>query len=351
MKQPFSFLWQWLPRPGRLLKYLFLLLVVLALVVASGAAWVLSDLPDIMPLKKSGTTLTIEVRDWQGETHPFLVGPKNPDWAPLETIPAELKWAVIVGEDAGFYQHDGIDVEAIKEALKYDLKRKSFDRGASTITQQLAKNLFLSRDKSFVRKLRELVLARRMEEELTKGRILELYLNVVELGPMVYGVGHGARYHFNLPVKFLIPAESAFLAAMLPGPRVAYNPKNKPVKVRKRAERLLNLLGGRKILTADEIADAVAALAQYGGESLPIEAGLPPVDPDFEETGERDDEESVTDEASNVQEGDPVIVPAVIEPDTLTPVVEETQESQEGAVPDSPPMDTLPPATESPERQ
>ena len=80
--------------------------------------------------------------------HPFMVGPKNPYWAPLETIPDELKWAAIVAEDANFYEHGGIDVTALKEAIKYDLKRKRMALGASTITQQLAKNLFLSRDKS-----------------------------------------------------------------------------------------------------------------------------------------------------------------------------------------------------------
>ena len=242
-------------------------MLLAALVLSSGAlaVWVFWDLPDITPLKDPDTTLTIEVRDWRGETHPYLVGPKSPHWVPLETIPDTLKWAVIAAEDASFYQHHGIDVQALKEALIYDLKRKRLARGASTITQQLAKNLYLSRDKSILRKLRELVLAIRMERALTKGRILELYLNAVEFGPLVYGVGHGARYHFGWPVSLLTPAESAFLAAILPGPRVAFNPETRPDRVRQRAARLINLLGVRGILTEIEIVSALIELGHLGG--------------------------------------------------------------------------------------
>ena len=251
--------------PRRLLKYSLLALAALALSGGAFASWVFWDLPDTAALEDRATTLTIEVPDWKGVMHPFRLGPKNPRWAPLSSFPDELKWAVIVAEDGNFYEHSGIDVPALKEALKYDLKRKRLVRGASTITQQLAKNLYLSRDKSVLRKLRELVIALRMERELTKGRILELYLNVVELGPLVYGFEHGSRYHFDKPVHLLTPAESAFLAAMLPGPRVAYNPETRPVRVRQRAARLLNLLGLRGVLSESEIADALVELESLGG--------------------------------------------------------------------------------------
>ena len=98
------------------------------------------------------------VRDWQGAEHPFLLGPENPAWVPLKDLPEELPWAVIVAEDANFYTHFGFDPEAIREALVYDLKQKRLARGASTITQQLAKNLYLTRDKTFSRKLREVLI-------------------------------------------------------------------------------------------------------------------------------------------------------------------------------------------------
>ncbi len=251
---------------GWLLKYALKLLAGLILVTVALATWVFYDLPDITPLKSPNTTLTIEVPDWDGMMHPFMVGPKNPHWTSLGNIPDTLRWAVIVAEDANFYDHGGIDVTALKEAIKYDLKHKRMVLGASTITQQLAKNLFLSRDKSIRRKLREMLLAQRLESELTKDRILELYMNLVELGPLVYSVGHGARYHFDKPVSLLTPAEATFLVAMLPGPRVAYNPVTRANKVRQRAARLLKLLGLRGILSEAEIANALVQLGRLGGE-------------------------------------------------------------------------------------
>ncbi len=265
-------------RTGRLLRYSLLLLTALVLCSGVLASWLYWDLPDVALLKDRSATLTVEVPDWQGVMHPFLVGPKNPYWAPLDTVPDELKWAVIVAEDANFYEHSGIDVPALKEAIKYDLKRKRLAYGASTITQQLAKNLYLTRDKSLRRKLREVVIAQHLEQELTKGRILELYLNVVELGPMVYGMGHGARYHFGKPVSLLTPAEGTFLAAMLPGPRVAFNPELRAAKVRQRAAQLLKILGLRHILSETEIADALVQMGQLGGPRSPGSATRPPAD-------------------------------------------------------------------------
>lgn len=256
-------------RPGRLLKYTLLVLAALILLGGALSAWILWGLPDVAQLKNRSATLAIEVPDWQGQMHPFAVGPKNAYWAQLDALPVELKWAVIVAEDANFYEHGGIDVEALKEAIKYDLKRKRMALGASTITQQLAKNLFLSRDKSIQRKLRELVIAQRLERELTKGRILELYMNVVELGPLVYGFGHGARYYFHKPVSLLTPAEATFLVAMLPGPRVAFNAETRTAKVRKRAARLLKLLGLRRILSEEEIVEALIQLGTLGGKRVP----------------------------------------------------------------------------------
>jgi monofunctional biosynthetic peptidoglycan transglycosylase len=278
MKLTFSMFRQRLQRMSRPLKYALMLFGVLTLAAGALGGWVFYDLPDITPLKNHNRTLTIEVPDWQGVMHPFKVGPKNPHWTPLDSIPVVLKWAVIVAEDANFYEHGGIDVPALKEAIKYDLKRKRLAHGASTITQQLAKNLFLSRDKSIRRKLREVLIAQRLESELTKGRILELYLNVVELGPLVYGVGNGARYHFDKPVSLLTPAEATFLVAMLPGPRVAYNPETKAAKVRQRAARLLNLLGLRRILNEAEIVDALIQLGHLGGQRATGIDAVPPLD-------------------------------------------------------------------------
>ena len=215
-------------------------------------------------LKDRKTNMTIQVKDWKGNYHPLVVGPKNRYWTPTGSIPAEMKWAVILAEDSNFYKHEGIDVKAIKNAIKYDLEKKSFARGASTITQQTAKNLFLSREKTLTRKIKEVILARRMEEELTKGRIIELYLNVIELGPMVYGIGHGAHYYFGKPASALTPRECAVLAAMLPGPRVAYNPYKNMARVLRRSEMILKLLRGKGVLSAAEYQQALAETPNIG---------------------------------------------------------------------------------------
>jgi monofunctional biosynthetic peptidoglycan transglycosylase len=235
--------------------------------------------PPVSDLADKNFTTTIQVRDWQGEFHPFVVGPKNRNWTPSGRIPPEMKWAVILAEDANFYKHEGFDVKAIKAAIKYDLEKKSLKRGASTITQQTAKNLFLSREKTITRKLKEIYLAYRMEQELTKGRIIEFYLNVVELGPMVYGIGHGARYYFGKPASALTPRECAFLAAMLPGPRVAYNPYKNLGKVLKRSDMILKMLRQHGVLAEGEYQASLASELNIAGMQRKVDQSviLPPV--------------------------------------------------------------------------
>ncbi|AJE04596.1 transglycosylase domain-containing protein [Geobacter pickeringii] len=261
-------------------------LVAAVLVIAYGCyiGVSLMFLPSVGILQNRKTNLTIQVKDWQGEYHPFTVGPKNRYWTPSGAIPSEMKWAVIVAEDANFYKHEGVDVKALKNAIKYDLEKKSFARGASTITQQVAKNLFLSREKTISRKIKEIVLARRMEEELTKGRIIELYLNVVELGPMVYGVGHGARYYFGKPASALTPRECAFLAAMLPGPRVAYNPYKNLDKVVKRSDMILRLLRGKGVLSEGEYRQALQQLPNVAGLQRKVDASIKQEETTFRNT-------------------------------------------------------------------
>lgn len=237
-------------------------------VLFSYACWVgvaLYRLPSVARLADEEMSMTIQVTDWQGRQHPFVVGPSNPWWTPSASIPSEMEWAVIVSEDANFYRHEGIDVKAIKNALRYDLKKKRFARGASTITQQTAKNLFLSREKTVTRKIEEIYLAKRMEQELTKGRILELYLNIVELGPMVYGIDHGARYYFDKPASVLTPRECSFLAAMLPGPQKVYNPYRHLDRVLKRSDMILGELRQRGVLSEAEYRRAMAETPDIGG--------------------------------------------------------------------------------------
>ena len=255
-------------------KRILLILLILLVVMGGIVGYAFVSLPSVEPLKKRSSSMTIQVKDWQGNYHPFVVGPKNPYWTGGKSIPAEMKWAVILAEDANFYRHEGIDVKAIKKAIQYDLEKQSLARGASTITQQTAKNLFLSREKTISRKIREVILAKRMEQELTKGRILELYLNVVELGPMVYGIGNGARYYFNKPASALTPRECSFLAAMLPGPRVAYNPYRNIDKVMSRSDLILKLLRKRGVLSEDEYQRALAETPNIAGLQRKVDESI-----------------------------------------------------------------------------
>ena len=253
----------------------FILYILLA--IACYLAYIgisLSLAPPVSDLVDRTFTMTIQVKDWQGEYHPFVVGPKNRYWTPSGRIPPEMKWAVILAEDSNFYRHEGFDVKAIKNAIKYDLEKKSLKRGASTITQQTAKNLFLSREKTVTRKLKEIYLAWRMEQELSKGRIIELYLNVVELGPMVYGIGNGAHYYFGKPASALTPRECAFMAAMLPGPRLAYNPYKNLGKVLRRSDMILRLLRQKGVLSEDEYLAALAQQPNIAGMQRKVDKSI-----------------------------------------------------------------------------
>jgi monofunctional glycosyltransferase len=232
------------------------------------ACWIviaLYRLPAVARIADPKMNLTIQVKDWHGKRHPFIVGPRNGWWTPTDNIPPEMEWAVIVAEDGRFYQHEGIDTEAIKNAIKYDVKKRSFALGASTITQQTAKNLFLSQKKTLSRKIEEIYLAKRMEQELPKERILELYLNIVELGPMVFGIGHGAHYYFDKPARSLTPRECAFLAAMLPGPQKVYNPYRHMDRVLKRSDMILRLMRANGVLTEAAYRQAMAETPDING--------------------------------------------------------------------------------------
>ena len=125
---------------------------------------------------------------------------------------------MVVAEDAKFYTHNGFDYESLQNALKKDIKARKFKIGASTITQQLAKNLYLSPSKNPVRKIKEAILTWRLERTLSKRRMLELYLNVVEWGDGIFGVETAAEHYFNKPASALTAGEAARLAAVLPNP-------------------------------------------------------------------------------------------------------------------------------------
>jgi len=143
----------------------------------------------------------------------------NIHFVALDKISPHLTKAVLSAEDDMFFLHHGFNWEEMIKALRFNLKKKKLKRGASTITQQVARNLFLKPDKSLFRKLREFVLTYQLENKLTKKRILELYLNIAEFGPGIYGVAAASNYHFKLKPSQLTAAQAALLAAVLPKPK------------------------------------------------------------------------------------------------------------------------------------
>jgi len=145
-------------------------------------------------------------------------GSGSADWTPAAAVSPFLLHAVLAHEDAAFFRHRGFVTPAIREALVRDLQARRFRQGASTISMQLARNLFLSREKNLARKLQEVILTRWLEETLSKREILELYLNVIEYGPHLHGIRSASRHYFGREPADLSPAESAFLACILPAP-------------------------------------------------------------------------------------------------------------------------------------
>ncbi len=195
----------------------------------------------------------------------------------LGAISPHLIHAVIVHEDATFYQHRGFDTFEMRLALRRSLEERQLGRGASTITTQLARCLYLGTERSVLRKIREIPLTVRLERALSKQRILELYLNVVEWGPGVFGAEAASRHHFGVSARDLTPAEAALLAAALPSPRRS-TPARPSNYLRRRAAIILTRMEARGWLSSGDVSWARIDLGLPASTtSLPQpEAGTPP---------------------------------------------------------------------------
>lgn len=189
-------------------------------------------------------------------------------WQPIEQISPNLQKAVLAGEDSRFFEHDGFDWEAIEKAWDEAVKEgekeakaegdydpndwippmPNFKRGASTVTQQLAKNLYLSEERNFLRKGREAAITYFLERNLSKKRILEIYLNVIEWGDGIYGAEAAARTYFKKSASQLTPQEAAYLSAMIPSPLNVFNPKKNPKRVVRRQKAILRGLNSVKLV-------------------------------------------------------------------------------------------------------
>lgn len=238
-------------------KTLFLILIG-AIVV--WAAYEFYTFPKISKLRNENPTATSMMQARANEdVAEGKEAKKYQIWMPIEQISPNLQKAVLAGEDSHFFEHHGFDWDAIQKAWDEAQKEgekeakeegdfdpndwippmPSFKRGASTISQQLAKNLYLSEERSFFRKGREAAITYFLEQDLSKKRILEIYLNVIEWGEDIYGAEAASRYYFKKSASGLTAQEAAYLSAMIPSPLNVFNPKKNPKRVVRRQKVIL----------------------------------------------------------------------------------------------------------------
>jgi monofunctional biosynthetic peptidoglycan transglycosylase len=224
-------------------------LAVVALLLASGwMAFEAARWPDVAALADTFPRSTAFIDLWKDRER--AAGRRgDPDWrvVPYARISPHLKRAVLVGEDVNFFSHHGFEVAEMKNALREAWDDRDLPRGASTITQQLAKNLWLSPSRNPLRKVKEAILTRQLESSLSKRRIFELYLNVVEFGPGIYGAEAAARRYFGKSASELGEEEAAALAAALPNPD-GWNPSRGSRTAASRREKLLRRMARAEFL-------------------------------------------------------------------------------------------------------
>lgn len=263
-------------------KILVFSLILDAIIVAIVAFYFLA-IPhkDIESLKDG--YVSIKLVDGKAQYSQVDKKPKN--WVPLKNIAKITQQAIVVSEDWSFYEHEGVDWAQIQKALEDSIKDGKKPRGASTITQQLAKNLYLSPDYSFVRKAREAAIAHTMDRKLSKDKILEVYLNVVEFGPGIYGIDAASKHYFKKSASELTAKESAFLAMMLPSPNRYYQSfKDKKLSefAEDTIESILEKLRIARFLTKEQA-------EEENDKSLSFEKEQKPAKPD-----DTDDEEELS---------------------------------------------------------
>jgi monofunctional biosynthetic peptidoglycan transglycosylase len=239
-------------RRFRALHFILVSILTLVLIFFAYLAYLTVSLPAVDALRENNPDATSLMRERWNEAREAREKPKRiQQWVSLDDVSERIVQAVVMGEDASFYSHHGFDFYEIKESIRKNIERGRFARGASTITQQLAKNLFLSTERSLSRKLKEAILTYRLEQDLSKDRILEIYLNVIEWGESIYGVEAAARIYFGKRASQLDAAESALLAAMIPNPRRLHPSKNMDA-LKVRQERILGWMKMAGYLSDDE---------------------------------------------------------------------------------------------------
>lgn len=278
-----------------------------------------ASVPSVTALAKGNprTTAFIEIRRAQAAAarRPF---PLQWQWRRLDQISQYLRAAVIYAEDARFYEHHGVDWSAIEHAAQSNYTSGALSIGGSTITQQLAKNLFLSPSRSLVRKAREILIAGRLEDAMNKERLLELYLNVVEWGDGIFGAEAAARHWFARSARQLTPVQAARLASALPNP-FTRSPKTRTRALQRKVGRILWQMRRDGLINRAQLAEAAR------------EAGLPPppselpaeLPPELRDQGDEADVADVAD-AADREDVAPVTAPG-----------ETTSETTDGATDDA----------------
>ena len=228
-------------------------------IVAAFALYTWLTLPDVSGLRTSdpATTSLMRLQAAQAAKKGIRLSVERA-WVAFDRIPDMLKKCVLVSEDASFYSHKGIDFAELKESIKRDIRERRLVRGGSTITQQLAKNLYLSGGKTLGRKLKEFLIARRLEKALSKDRIFALYLNVIELGPHVFGVQAAARHWFGKDVADLSLEEMVRLTAIIPRPSSS-DPRANDAWMKFKGRWIAETLAAVKAIGEDESKALVAA--------------------------------------------------------------------------------------------
>lgn len=257
-------------KPARQLSPVARLIILFSslfvLIVAFGAFAIFGGLPDEQEIKDfqlSSTVKSFDNFDWEKKRDEPIR-----KVVPLNAIAENLQKAVIISEDDTFWYHDGVNFQMIKEAWKVNWERGGYARGASTITMQLARNAFLSKEKTLVRKIREIIVARRIEEVLSKKQILELYLNIIEWGDHVYGAEAAAQYHFNKSARNLNLSEASMLAAILPNP-IRFSPFRRMETALRFQNRVLELMMLSKLIDPKTSEAAFAAPLHLRGQPIP----------------------------------------------------------------------------------
>ncbi len=234
----------------KILKWSAIVCVGISVVIL---AYVLWQLPSTEQITGCITTEMNEVE----------LCPTNKNYVKLTNISPFVKKAILLSEDSLFWTHHGFDWQSMENSFKENMQKGFYKRGGSTITQQLAKNLFLSKEKSLLRKFLEALITLQLENRLTKNQILEKYLNVVELGPDIYGVGPAAKFYFKKSVSQLNPLEASFLAFLLPSPvkySKSYFKKELTPFARSRIKTILTLLKTVHTITPEEYEKNISTL-------------------------------------------------------------------------------------------